>query len=230
MDIKSLFILIIGVLNIFLGLVIYLKHPRHLPNFWFFIMCLFGGGWGVVKSFQLSVMDIFLQDHIFVNLVYIFGILSAFSYLIFCYYFPYKVKIYLKSVSFLIFLIPLVLVVLGILGIIKIHDNIIIDNILYRDIRFVDFLIFAIYFFTYVFFGAGLLYQKYLSADGVHKVQIKYLLVATLGTYLTTGYVSIFLLLLNNFRYDWLGAIFLFFHFAVTGYLVFIRPLNISIK
>ncbi|MCX6784689.1 MAG: hypothetical protein NTV81_01990 [Candidatus Komeilibacteria bacterium] len=230
MDTKNLFILIIGLLNIFLGLVVYLKHHKQPVSFWFFVMCLFGGGWGVVKAFQLSVMDIFWQDHVFVILVYIFGILAAFAYVMLCYHFPYKDKIYSKPLTFFIYFVPLVLIVLGLLGIIKIHENSIIDNILYREIRFTDFLVFGIYFFVYVFLGAGLLYKKYLSADGVHRIQIKYLLIGTLGTFLTTGYVSIFLLLLNNFKYDWLGAIFLFINFSITGYLIFIRPLNISIK
>lgn len=230
MDTKNTFILIIGLLNVFLGFVVYLKHRKQSANFWFFILCLFGGGWGVIKALQLSIMDVFWQDHIFVKSAFIFGTLAAFAYLILCYYFPYKIKVYSKRLIFLIYFIPLVLIILGFFGLIKIHNNFIIDNILHREVRFPDFLVFAVYFFIYIFLGASLLYKKYLSADGIHKIQIKYLLIGTLGTFLTTGYVSVVLLLFNNFNYDWLGAIFLFINFSIVGYLVFIKPLNISIK
>lgn len=223
MDLKNIFILIIGLLNIFLGLVVYLKNRRSPSNFWFFMMCFFGGGWGVTKAFQLSVMDIYWQDLLFVKLIYIFGILAAFAYLMLAYNFPYKTKIYNKKFISLIYAIPLILVMLLIIGVLKKEDDVIINNILYREVNFADFLIFAVYFFIYVFLGASILFKKYFSADGIHKVQIKYLLIATLGTFLTTGYVSVILLLFNNFTYDWLGAIFLFIHFSFVGYLIFIK-------
>jgi len=46
---------------------------------------------------------------------------------------------------------------------------------------------------------------------------------ATLGTFLTTGFVSVILLLFNIFTYDWLGAVFLFIHFGFVGYWIFIK-------
>ena len=223
-DTKNILILIIGLLNIILGFVVYLKNRHNPSNFWFFMMCLFGGGWGVVKSFQLSVMSIFWQENVFIKLIYIFGVIAAFSYLMLAYNFPYRLSLYSKKLLSIIYSIPIVLVILVLAGILKKETDIIINNVLYRQVNLFDFSIFAAYFFAYVIFGALILLKKYHSADGIHKIQIKYLFWATLGTFITTGYVSIILLLFNIFTYDWLGAMFLLIHFGIAGYLIFIKP------
>ena len=223
-DIKNILILIIGLLNVILGFVVYLKNRHNPSNFWFFMMCLFGGGWGVVKAFQLSVMNIFWQESVFVKLIYIFGIIAAFSYLMLAYNFPYKSKVYSKKLLSLFYVVPLVLVSGAITGLLQKETDSIINNILYRQVNVFDFSIFAIYFFLYIIFGGSILLKKYRSADGIHKIQIKYLLWATLGTFIITGFVSVVLPFFNIFTYDWLGAVFLLIHFSVVGYLIFIKP------
>ena len=140
------------------------------------------------------------------------------------YNFPYRLSLYSKKLLSIIYSIPIVLVILVLAGILKKETDIIINNVLYRQVNLFDFSIFAAYFFAYVIFGALILLKKYHSADGIHKIQIKYLFWATLGTFITTGYVSIILLLFNIFTYDWLGAMFLLIHFGIAGYLIFIKP------
>ena len=76
--------------------------------------------------------------------------------------------------------------------------------------------------------GLKILFKKYCVAEGVCKSQIRYLMIGTALTFLTTGIVSVVLLLFNNFQYDWLGAIFLSIHLLVIGYFVFIKPKIIS--
>ena len=226
-DTKNILILIIGLLNVILGFVVYLKNRHNPSNFWFFMMCLFGGGWGVVKAFQLSVMNISWQESVFVKLIYIFGIIAAFSYLMLAYNFPYKSKVYSKKLLSLFYSVPLILVLGAITGLLQKETDLIVNivnNVLYRQVNVFDFSIFAVYFFLYIIFGGSILLNKYRSADGIHKIQIKYLLWATLGTFITTGFVSVVLMLFNIFTYDWLGAVFLLIHFGVAGYLIFIKP------
>ncbi len=227
MDAKNILILIVGLINVLLGLYVYLRNRQNPCNFWFFIMCLFGGGWAIGKALQLSIMDIFWQEQVFVKQNYIFGTLAALAYLMLCHNFPYRVKVYSRKFLFLIYSIPVVLVVLDIFGLLKKHDSFIIDGVLHREVRFFEFSIFAAYFFVYVFCGAIILIKKYFKAEGIHRVQIKYLLWATLGTFLTTGYVSVILVLFNIFTYDWLGGIFLLIHFSFIGYFLFLKDLKI---
>lgn len=219
----SIIIFIIGLLNIMLGFFVFQKNRQSSSNKWFFLMCLFGGGWGIIKAVQLSWMNIYWNEHLIVKLIYILGILAPFAYLLLAYNFPYKVKVYNKKIGLLVYLIPLVLVFLVIIGVLKKENDFIINNTLHREINFYDFLIFAIYFFTYVFTGFIVLLKKYFLATDIFKLQIKYLIIATIGTFLTTGFVSVVLLLFNNFTYDWLGPIFLLIHFSFIGYLIFIK-------
>jgi hypothetical protein len=72
--------------------------------------------------------------------------------------------------------------------------------------------------------GLNILFKKYIVADGVYKDQIRYLMIGTTLTFLTTGIVSVVLLLFYNFKYDWLGPIFLSIHLLIIGYFVFIKP------
>ena len=223
---KSIIIFIVGLLNIILGILILKKNSKNSSNIWYFYLCLFGGSWAVVKAFQISVLNLFLQDFVITKLIYLFGVLAPFSYLMFAYNFPYKLKVYSKKLLYLIYLIPAIFIVLNLIGILKKHNTYIINNLVQREVIFNEFLIFAIYFFIYVIFGFILLLAKYKKDSGIYRNQIKYLIIATLGTFITTGYVSIILLLFNNFTYDWLGALFLLIHFGVAGYLIFFKSLK----
>lgn len=227
MDTKNILILIVGLINVLLGLHVYLKNHHNPSNFWFFMMCLFGGGWAINKAFQLSVMDIVWQDLYFVKSTYIFGALAPFAYLMLAYNFPYRVKIYSQKFLYLIYSAPVVLIVLTAIGVLKKHDSFIINGTLVRQVNPIDFSIFGVYFFLYVFCGFIVLLKKYHSAEGIHRIQIRYLLLATMGTFITTGFLSVILPWLNIFTYDWLGAIFLMIHFGFLTYFLFLKDLRI---
>jgi len=224
MIIKFVVIFISGLVNIILGFFIFKKNSKNPINFWYFILCLTGGGWGIVKAVQLSWMNIFWVEHLIIKLTFIFGILAPLSYLLLAYNFPYKLKAYGKKIIFLVYFFPWLLVFLVMTGALKKENDFIFNNVLYREINLFDFSIFAIYYFVYVFLGFFILLKKYLSANNIYRPQIKYLMIATVGTFLTTGFVSVILLLFNNFAYDWLGAIFLLIHFGVAAYLIFYKP------
>ena len=176
MDLKNIFILIIGLLNVFLGFVVYLKNRKSPSNFWFFIMCLFGGGWGIIKAIQLTVLDVYWHEILISRILMIFGMMAPLAYFMLAYHFPYKIRLFSKNLLFFIFFIPLILMGLTALGILRYVNVSVINNTLHREIILFDFSVFAIYFFAYVILGAGILLKKYRSAEGIHKLQIKYLL------------------------------------------------------
>jgi len=224
MDIKSILILIVGLVNVILGFFIFKKNPRSPINFWYFLLCFTGGGWAVVKAFQLSTPDLFWQYALIVKLTYITGIFAPLSYLMLAYHFPYRIKDYSKKVIGFIYAVSVIMACLVALGILVNNETYNINGVLHREVNFFHFLIFSVYFFVYVIWGFILLLKKLFKDAGIYKLQIKYLTLATAGTFFTTGVVSVILLLLNNFTYDWLGAIFLFIHFAFAAYLIFYKP------
>lgn len=224
MVIQNTFIFIISIFTILLGLVIYKKNYKNPSNFWYFCMCVFGGMWGIMKVIQFSVLDVYWHDLLISRFVMIFGTLSPLAYFLLAYHFVYKDKNLSKSVIRLMVLISTVISFLYLLGVLKHAYVSIVGGVLHRDIVLFDFSIFSIYFFIYVFVGLNILFKKYIVADGVYKDQIRYLMIGTTLTFLTTGIVSVVLLLFNNFKYDWLGPIFLSIHLLIIGYFVFIKP------
>src|SRR3989344_1015354 len=116
-DTKNILILIIGLLNIALGFVVYLKNRHNPSNFWFFIMCLFGGGWGVMKAVQLSVLDVYFQELFIGRIMMFFGIMAPLGYFMLAYNFPYKLRIFSKKLLFFIFTGTSILELLTLLGV-----------------------------------------------------------------------------------------------------------------
>ena len=224
MDLQNIIIFSISLLTIFLGILVLIKNHKNPSNIWYFLMCLSGGVWGVTKFFQFSVINEYYHNFFINKLAYVFGILAALSYLILSYFFPYKNKKYSKKIFISIYIIPIVLISLIVSGVLKMQDSFIIERLLYGEVIFLDFLIFPVYFFIYVFAGFLILLKKYFLVDTTNKIQIKYLLLATMGNFITVGTVSIILVLFNIFDYDWLGPIFLSINFLVAGYLIFIKP------
>jgi hypothetical protein len=223
MDIKNIIILIISLLNIILGFVVLAKNHKNPSNIWFFLLCLFGGGWGITIFFQYIITDQVLHDLVIVKLIYIFGILAPLAFLFLAINFPYKLKQYSNNL-FWFYLPPTVLILLIIAGILRMQEDVIIVGKLYESVVLRDSLIFVTYYFVYVVLGFFILLRKFLAAEIFYRKQIKYLMIATIGTFITAGIVCVVLTLFNIFAYDWLGPIFLLINFSAVGYLIFIQP------
>lgn len=222
----NIIILIVGLLNVILGFVVLAKNQRNHSNIWFFIMCLFGGGWGVMKAVQLTVLDVAMHDLWIARIMMFCGIVAPAAYFMLAYHFPYKLKTFSKEKMFLIFIAPVVMVILTLAAIFTYTENSIVAGSLHREIIFGEFLIFAIYFFVYIFFGLNILLKKYKLSEGLNKNQIGYLMMATISTFIFVGFCSVILMLFNIFTYDGLGALFLLIHFLIVGYLIFIRGIK----
>lgn len=225
MGIINLLILISSILTIVLGFLVLFKGYKNPSNFWYFLMCFFGGSWGVMKVIQFLVIDVYWHDLLISRFVMFFGALAPLAYFMLAYYFVYKIKLS-KFRLYTIFFVAIIVSLLNLAGILKHADVSIINNNLHRDIIFGDFLIFSAYYFIYVVIGFIILLKKYFILDGVSKLQVKFLIIGTISSFFTTGVVSVILLLFNNFSYDWLGAIFLLIHFFIIGYLLFIRQIK----
>jgi len=165
----NIIILIVGLLNVILGFVVLAKNKKNPSNFWFFIMCLFGGGWGVMKAVQLSVLDVEMHDLWIARIMMLGVIVAPVAYFIFSHYFPYKLKEFSKEKIFLLFLAPIAMVILTLFGIFTYTENSIVSGNLHREIIFGEFLIFSIYFFVYIVLGLNILLKKHRLSEGINK-------------------------------------------------------------
>ena len=222
MIIKFALTLIISLLNIFLGIFIYKKNSKNASNIFYSGLCITGGLWALFMAFLLIVKDLNILENVNKG-AFIFGVLPPLFYLLFAYNFPYKLKVYSKKIIYLIFLVSTVLFILILFGIIKMETIEVINGKVIRSSIFYDYLIYTVYFFGYVLWGFAILLKKFFKDSGIYKQQIKYLIIATISTFIFTGTVSIILILFNIFNYDWLGPIFTLIHFIVVGYLIFYK-------
>jgi len=223
MEIKFLISFIIGILNIFLGIVIYNKNRQSLNNIFYGLMCFAGGMWSIFMSFLWVVKDISFIRSFIIPATYMFAIPVPLFYLLFAYNFPLKSFIYPKSLLRLAVIFPTIFVILVITGILRIENaKFIEEDIFYTEVIFDIFLIFTIYFFGYVIWGLSILLQKFKKdIFATYKKPIIYLIIGTITTFCLTGIVSIIVPLLHSSKYDWLGPVFTSSHFIVVGYFIF---------
>ena len=152
MDTKNIIILIISLLNVILGLLVLAKNHKNPSNVWFFLLCLFGGGWGLANVFQYIVMDQNIHDLIIIKLIYIFGTLAPLAFLFLAINFPYKLKQYSNNL-FWFYLPPAVIVLLIIVGGLRMQADSVIGDKLTQSVVLRDFMVFAGYYFVYVVLG-----------------------------------------------------------------------------
>ena len=138
MGIQNISILIISSLTILLGFLVLRKKYKNPGNTWYFLMCLFGGGWGVMKAIELSSTSVYWHDFVF-KFVMFFGIMAPLAYFMLAYNFIYKVKNLPKILLYFISSVTIVLAILSFAGVLKYVDAAIIDGVLYRNIIFWDY-------------------------------------------------------------------------------------------
>jgi len=123
----------------------------------------------------------------------------------------------------IIFIIPLIVEVLFLSNILNLQDAFIQNGVLQQVVHFKDFLIFSIYFFSYILWGLIILIIKIRRDPGFYRGRIGYLMGATISTFIITGIINVILPLLGEWSYDSLGPLFILLHFIVVGYLLFYK-------
>jgi hypothetical protein len=222
MQTKFIATLIIALLNIFLGFYILRKNYKNPNNIFYAGLCISGGIWALsMAALLVANSQVILDKVVMAN--YIFGILPPYFYLMFAYYYPYKLWNYSASLIKTIYLIPVFFIFLLLSRLIVLEDANYFNGLISQRSIFPNFLVFVVYFFIYILVGLCILLKKMKRIEGIYKINIKYLIIATLSTFIFTGIVSVFLLMLNVYTYDWLGPIFMLIHFVVVGYLLFYK-------
>ncbi len=222
MEIKFIATIIIALLNIFLGIYIFKRNSSNPGNRNYAGLCISGGLWAIFMALLYFINNNQFA-YFFLKGTYIFAILPPLFYLLFAYHYPYRLwnypPIIIKSILFLSVILELFFVS----GLLDLQSAKWVNGVLEQNVFFNDFLLFAIYFFGYVFWGLVILIKKFRRIEGVYRIRVQYLIIATILTFIIIGIISIVLPLFNNFYYDNLGPIFILLHFAVVGYLLFYK-------
>jgi len=223
MSIKFIIAIIIALLNIFLGLIILRKNYKNPSNIYYAGLCMSGGLWALFQSLLFIVNSQLFLDFVY-KCIYIFAIFPPFFYLMFTYHHPYKLWVYPQWLIKLIYFLPLAYFCLILFGFMDFNVVRFINGTATQNIIFNNFLFFTIYFFFYIVWGILILFKKFKNTERVHRIHIKYIIMATVITFIITGIVNVIMPLLDNFTYDWLGGFFILINFICIGYLIFIKP------
>jgi|GEM_PF-6369299 len=231
MSYQSIILSIIGILNLILAIIVYLRNRKNLANFYYSMMVFSGSLWifGLL-GYSLSAASPYTRL-LFLQLIYIFTLLTSFYYFIFTYHFPYKI-FKLPKYLFIILYIFILLYSLTL----AFKPGYLIDlsilNTNKEIINIGNYFIFSIIFLSFIISGIIILINKYKSTEGVIKKNIKYVLVATFLTYFLASITN----LLSGFFYIaestifmqsiwaslyWLGPVFSLINFIVIAWVLF---------
>lgn len=222
MDIKNLILIIIALPNIFLGLLIIIKSPKIPGNIYFGLTCIVGGLWALLMGLLHTINDINILNTYILRSTVFFSILVPLFYFLFSINYPFRFKN--QNNLLFVYLVPFILSIITLLGFFNVEEIYFENEKLIEKTNLNNFFIFAIYFFVYILIAFSLLLRKYFNLMGIHKIQIRYILISTFITFFIVILFSIILPLINRYFYDWFSPIFTLINFIFIGYLIFLKP------
>lgn len=221
MEITSLILIILGAVNLFLGLIIFLEKRTNIINILYGLLALSVTIWSFSIYFFRASADITL---FWSKITYLSAGAIAFLFLYFTLHFPFKTKLNpLWHVFFIIYSLILVWLIVGTKAILKSYVMV---NYTHGLLFGEAYILYSL--FIFIFFGLGFLNLifKYLKSSGLTKVQIRYVLVGGFLTMFIATITNLVLFGIGIFKYNWVGpssTIFLvsFFGYAIAKYHLF---------
>jgi len=223
MDIIIFLLILVSLINLFLGVFIFKKNPKSKINLFYFLMMLFAVLWTIsliVYYFHISNGSILLT----VKLANFFALFITLFYGYFSYYFPFKssqkVKITLNVFTILVLLINS--------AVLFYDDFLLYSGLLPREITNVFcYSIFTALFTMIVIVSSIVLLKKKRISEGIIRKQINYVLYAVLISFILGSATNLIPGFFNYYQLSWLGPIFTLINFSVVGYLIFYKSSKI---
>jgi len=221
MDIFSLILITTGVINLFFGFLIYVKNRRDIVNILYALLVLNLTIWAFSIYFFRIAPDVNL---FWSKIAYLSAGTTAFLFLYFTLYFPFKTKLNLYwHIFFSIYYLVLVSLILGTKYVI---EEYVIINHNYGLLFGKAYIFYAV--FIFLFFGLGFinLIRKYLQSKGTIRIQIEYVLAGALITAFVGTLTNLMLFSGGIFQYNWVGpssaiSLVILFAYAITKHHLF---------
>lgn len=221
MSYQSIILLIIAAINLCLAIAVYLRNRQNPANFYYSMMVFVGTLW-ILGLFGYSLNQYNPEFRLFFyQMLYVCTLITSFYYFIFTYNFPYKT---FKLNKF--FINSLYIIVLAYSYVLSVDSNYLISSSIFitnkENINFSNYLTFSLVFSCFIIAGFIILWLKYLKAEGVIKKQIKYILLATVATYVLASATNLFTGFWDNnyYIYIW-GPIFSLINVSVIAWVLF---------
>lgn len=216
--------IIISVLNFVLATLVFWRNRKNVVNISFFLFTFAVSFWGITYVIAQSSGMLFWG-----RMVFVFGLLMGAGFLLFARTFP-RVKEKISWLEYTIFLGPtIVLVILLFSTGLILKDFIAHENNLEPQLGPGYFLL-ILYVVASVLYGIIRLILRYRKAEGVEKLQFKYLLLGLVAFSVAAVTVNVVLPIFGIYQLNSLGPIFsIFFVVAVAYSIIKHRLMDIRI-
>lgn len=228
MEIKIIILIISAIINIFLGVLIYSKSKKEIPNILFSLMTFFIALWSMGLLFFIHAQSL-SQAFLWVKFYYVAASFIASVFLHFCLVFLNKKKLSLFLVS-LIYFFPIALIF------VFLFNNFLIKEIITANeekdviLNLSYYSLYGVWYIVMMSIAFIVLFKKYYQSIEIEKIQIKYILSGTFASALLGMYFNLILPWFGNYQLIWLGPVatlimVIVMSYAITRY----RILNIKI-
>ncbi|RLC37965.1 hypothetical protein DRH27_03415 [Candidatus Falkowbacteria bacterium] len=228
MDLKNYIILISALINLFLGITVYLKGRDKTINKVYFVLAASVFYWGVSMVLYRAVATIEMSV-LFCRILYTAPIFIVGSFLYFSYIFPSSIKQVKKVVTLIIIILSFLFFYLSL------FTNSIVNDVILRidKEKIINFgaayFLYSIYISGFFVWGYVNLIKKRIRSSGIVRAQLTYVF---LGTFIasTLGMVTnLTLPTFGYFEFNWAGQILSLFMVVFIAYAI-IRHRLMDIK
>lgn len=207
LDPINIAVLVVLVLNFFLGIFVFLVKRQSKVNQYFFLFSIAATLWGLSMLFFRSMAG-FTEATAFARILYASAATIPYAFLFFIRVFP-EDKFNLPRKSELYLLFPF----LAILALTLTPGTLILDTVAPKgaeqEIVFSLFYhsFFALYIISYFTLCYGLLLYKYIKFEGIQKQQMSYVIVGTFVATVVGVCTNLIMPLVGYFELNWLGQV-----------------------
>lgn len=205
-SLQSIALLLVGIIDLILGALIYLKERENKSNVLFALVTFSVSGWVLTRGL-FEIVPINGLSRIVLDLLYISASLIPLFFVLFTYTFPFE-KIPFSKKQILFIAIPNLIIIWFVLipGFVIGEVNQYSYN--YKIINFgFGYLFYSIYILGYFLWGFINLIKKYLKSAGILKIQLVYIFCGTFIATLLGVITNLILPFFGSFRFFWLGPV-----------------------
>ncbi len=217
MDIRDILLFIIAGLNLALGAVVLSRNSKHFVNISYGLVVLAITGWAIGLAF-FRISDTIDGAVFWARFYYLCAALIAYVFILFGIVFPYQRKL-LTFKRVILLSIPTVLVLFAVFT--QYHIETVFIQPWGKDIilgwAYVPYTVYFVMYMGYAFYE---MWMKERESQTMRKLQTRYVLLGTFFTTVGGTLFNLFLPLIGNYQYIWMGPIFTLIMIAFIAYAV----------
>lgn len=205
-NVQSVGLIIVAFINLFLGVLIYLKERKNQSNIFFALVgvCVFL--WALSRAF-FEIFKIGDFIYFWAGLLYVSAAFIPLFFIFFTYVFPTG-KIPFSKEQILGIIFPTFASVAFVLMPGMVISNISLAPDGYKIIIFgVGYFYYFLYIVGYFLWGFANLIKKYRKSEGVEKIQLKYVFWGTFTASFFGVFTNLILPIFSYFKFFWLGPV-----------------------